>query len=76
VQLISWIRTKVLLSLIESKMRHILKCQKCGGYSLKDKCKCGCKSIMVKPPKYSPEDKYASYRRQAKEEQWKKADLI
>jgi len=31
---------------------------------------------MVKPPKYSPEDKYASYRRQAKEEQWKKADLI
>ena len=49
-------------------MRHILKCVECGTYTMKEECKCGGKAIMVKPPKYSPEDKYASYRREAKKE--------
>jgi rRNA maturation protein Nop10 len=30
-------------------------------------CSCGGKRISVLPPKYSPEDKYASYRRKYKE---------
>ncbi len=47
-------------------MKHILKCGKCSTYTLKEACRCGGKAVTVKPPKYSPEDKYASYRRKAK----------
>ena len=47
-------------------MRHILKCPKCGSYGLKEECICGVKRIEPKPPKYSVEDKYAKYRREAK----------
>ncbi len=47
-------------------MRHILQCLKCGKYTLNEQCSCGGKAASFKPPKYSPEDKYAGYRRQAK----------
>ncbi|MBR9692591.1 ribosome biogenesis protein [Candidatus Woesearchaeota archaeon] len=47
----------------------ILKCPKCGSYSLKESCDCGEKRISPKPPKWSPEDKYASYRRKYKEQE-------
>jgi H/ACA ribonucleoprotein complex subunit 3 len=57
-------------------MKHILRCQKCSKYTLVEKCECGGVAIENKPPKYSPEDKYADYRRKAKEEQWKKEGLI
>jgi len=57
-------------------MKHILKCQGCGKYLLSEKCVCGGIAIENKPPKYSPEDKYADYRRQAKEEQRKKEGII
>jgi H/ACA ribonucleoprotein complex subunit 3 len=57
-------------------MRHILKCQKCAKYTLSDTCACGGQAIENKPPKYSPEDKYGEYRRQAKEENRKKEGLI
>jgi len=57
-------------------MRHILKCQKCGRYTLSEICECGGKAVENKPPKYSPEDKYGHYRRKAKEEQWKREGLI
>jgi len=40
----------------------IKKCLKCGKYTLKDLC-CGEKTITVKPPRYSPLDKYGKYRR-------------
>jgi H/ACA ribonucleoprotein complex subunit 3 len=50
-------------------MKHILKCQKCGAYTMKDSCPlCGAKTETPKPAKYSPEDKYASYRRQVKKQ--------
>ncbi|MEK6916231.1 MAG: nucleolar RNA-binding Nop10p family protein [Nanoarchaeota archaeon] len=57
-------------------MKHILKCQECGKYILSEKCGCGGKAIENKPPKYSPEDKYADYRRKVKEKQWKKEGTI
>jgi H/ACA ribonucleoprotein complex subunit 3 len=57
-------------------MKHILKCKDCGKYTLKEKCECGGTAIENKPPKYSPEDKYADYRRKAKEEEWKKRGYI
>ncbi|MGV8171775.1 MAG: nucleolar RNA-binding Nop10p family protein [Candidatus Woesearchaeota archaeon] len=47
-------------------MRHILKCMKCGSYGLVEECECGHKRVEPKPPKYSPEDKYGKYRREAK----------
>jgi H/ACA ribonucleoprotein complex subunit 3 len=48
-------------------MKHIMKCAKCGKYTLKNEC-CGERTIIPKPAKYSPYDKYARYRRQYKNE--------
>ncbi|NQV09383.1 ribosome biogenesis protein [Candidatus Woesearchaeota archaeon] len=53
-------------------MRHILKCTKCGAFTMKDKCDCGAKAVNPKPAKYNPEDPYADYRRKAKKELEKK----
>ena len=47
---------------------HILRCEKCHSYGLSQKCSCGGKRVLPYPAKYSPEDKYAKYRRQAKEQ--------
>jgi len=57
-------------------MRHILKCISCGNYTLKEKCKCGGKSVTPKPPKYTPEDKYGKYRREVKKENLVKKGLL
>lgn len=46
----------------------IKKCVKCSKYGLSDKCSCAGKLLNPQPPKYSPEDKYAKYRRQYKQE--------
>ncbi len=46
---------------MNSKIR---KCLKCGTYTLKEVCdKCGEKTVMSIPPRFSPEDKYGKYRR-------------
>ena len=51
---------------------HILKCPKCDEYTMHEKCpKCGEKTIPKIPAKYSPEDNYGKYRREAKKEQLK-----
>ncbi len=47
---------------------HILKCPSCMLYGLKETCACGSVRVRVKPAKYSPEDKYADYRRKAKQD--------
>jgi len=57
-------------------MRRIRKCGACGQYTLKEECACGEKTFLPKPPKYSPEDKFARFRREAKEEQRKKEGLL
>jgi H/ACA ribonucleoprotein complex subunit 3 len=58
-------------------MKHILKCTSCGIYTLKDKCpECDSKAIEQKPPKFSLGDRFASYRRKAKENQWKEQGLL
>jgi len=57
-------------------MKHIFKCTKCNEYTLSEECKCGGKAVSVKPPKYSPDDKYGSYRREAKKDQFKKEGLL
>ncbi|MFH0876579.1 MAG: nucleolar RNA-binding Nop10p family protein [archaeon] len=57
-------------------MKHILKCQTCGKYSLKQECLCGTKAVTPEPPKYSPDDKYAEYRRRVKQPEWEKKGLL
>ena len=47
------------------------KCKQCGEYTLKDICpSCEVKTSVIYPARYSPEDKYAKYRRIMKKEQW------
>jgi H/ACA ribonucleoprotein complex subunit 3 len=54
-------------------MKHILKCLGCASYTMSTSCpKCGAKASTVKPAKFSPEDKFAGYRRSFKEEELKK----
>lgn len=43
---------------------------------MKEKCDCGRKTIINKPPKFSIEDSYGSYRRKANYEKLKKFNLI
>ncbi|HIP84169.1 MAG TPA: RNA-protein complex protein Nop10 [Methanothermococcus okinawensis] len=46
---------------------RIKKCPKCKRYTLKDICSiCGEKTVTVKPPKFSLEDRYGKYRRMLK----------
>jgi len=45
---------------------HILKCVKCGKYSMNEGCSCRGKAVSPRPPKYSPEDAYGEYRRKVK----------
>jgi H/ACA ribonucleoprotein complex subunit 3 len=42
------------------------KCPNCKNYTLNTICQCGEKTITVKPPRYSPTDKYGKYRRMLK----------
>lgn len=56
-------------------MKHILKCSVCEKYTLKDVC-CGKKTTNPKPMKYSPQDPYGKYRREAKRPKLKKRGLL
>lgn len=57
--------------------KHILRCPKCGKYTMKDECStCKVKTVQVKPAKYSPEDPYGEYRRKAREEGLKEKGLL
>jgi len=50
-------------------MKRIRFCEKCKIYTLKYDCPyCGEKTVLRIPPKYSPDDKFAKYRRKLKKE--------
>ncbi len=50
--------------------REILKCPKCNTYTMKESCpKCNEKTLSPKPARFSLEDKWGKWRRQAKKEQ-------
>ena len=57
-------------------MRHILKCAECGKYSMSETCACGGKTSAAKPLKFSLEDRFSSYRRKAKLDDYSKRGLI
>lgn len=43
---------------------------------MKQTCECGEKTVTPKPPKYSPEDKYADYRRKVKRTELEEKGLL
>ena len=43
---------------------------------MKELCRCGGTAVQAKPPKYSPDDAYAGYRRKAKAGDFKEKGLI
>ena len=45
--------------------KHINRCSVCGRYTMKD-THCNQKVENSRPPKYSPDDQYARYRREVK----------
>ena len=47
-------------------MKRMRKCAVCGAYTL-DEAHCGKEAKSPHPPRFSIDDKYAKYRRQAKE---------
>lgn len=57
-------------------MKHMLRCTVCKNYTFNQVCKCGAAALDPKPPKFSPEDKYARYRREVKQEGRKEQGLI
>lgn len=45
----------------------IMKCKICGIYTMKSTCKiCGKETVEAAPPRFSPQDRYGSYRRKRK----------
>ena len=55
---------------------HIHKCISCAHYTFEETCSaCGSATIMPRPPKYSPDDKYAAMKREIKKEELKKKGL-
>ena len=56
--------------------KKIKYCSSCDKYTLKDVCTCGQKTLTNSPPKYSPEDRMAKYRRQEKEKILKEKGLL
>ncbi|MBI1935245.1 ribosome biogenesis protein [Candidatus Woesearchaeota archaeon] len=57
-------------------MKHILKCAKCGIYTMKDICSCGNAAASPRPMKYSPNDRFMAYRRKSKLEEYFKRGLV
>jgi len=55
-------------------MNRILKCATCGKYTLQEQC-CLLTS-RVGPAKFSPQDKYAEYRRQVKEKSYREQGYL
>ncbi len=48
-------------------MRTLLrKCERCGRYTMKDICFCGNETSVPVPPRFSPQDRFGSYRRRLK----------
>ena len=55
---------------------HILRCERCGNYSMSEVCSCGGRAASVKPPKFSPDDKYAELIRKVKRPQLEEKGLL
>lgn len=51
-------------------MEHIRKCSSCQKYTMEKICsQCNTETALAKPPKFSPDDKYAAMRREIKKKE-------
>lgn len=57
-------------------MQDILYCPACRKHTMSKACSCTLTAMPVYPAKYSPQDKYASYRRKAKENERKAQGIV
>ena len=57
-------------------MKTILRCSNCGKYTMKEICDCGSKTIAPKPLKFGLGDRFSSYRRKAKLDEYAARGLI
>ncbi|HLD19415.1 MAG TPA: nucleolar RNA-binding Nop10p family protein [Candidatus Nanoarchaeia archaeon] len=58
-------------------MKKLLLCLSCKLYTLKGECpNCGLQPVTPKPQRFSIEDPYGQYRREAKREKLKSEGLI
>jgi len=56
-------------------MKHILKCEKCGKFTMNEICGCKNKALNTRPPRYSP-NKFAKYRKEARKTSLKEKGLL
>jgi len=54
----------------------ILRCVKCGKYTMKNVCEDGGKCVTTQPARYHPESTYTKYRQEARKEELKKEGLL
>ncbi|HLC74715.1 MAG TPA: nucleolar RNA-binding Nop10p family protein [Candidatus Nanoarchaeia archaeon] len=54
----------------------LLYCEQCAAYTMKETHDCGTVAVLRVPPKWSPEDKYGKYRREARMDELKKKGLV
>ncbi len=58
-------------------MEHLHKCVNCSRYTLEEKCPlCGSEAVIPKPPKFSLDDKYVTYRAKVKKEELVRRGLL
>jgi rRNA maturation protein Nop10 len=57
-------------------MNRIRYCESCRKYTLEETCSCGGKSVVRKPPHYSPVDRMAVYRQKARKDDLKSRGLL
>ncbi|MBI2139701.1 RNA-protein complex protein Nop10 [Candidatus Woesearchaeota archaeon] len=58
-------------------MKQLMRCMSCSRYTLQKECpQCRAQTQVPLPPKFSPIDKYASYRRTAKSGQRKAQGIL
>ena len=50
-------------------MKRLLRCPRCAAYTLQETHSCGALSVPPQPAKWSPEDRYGKYRRDARREE-------
>ncbi|MCB9362799.1 ribosome biogenesis protein [Candidatus Woesearchaeota archaeon] len=57
--------------------RTIRFCKACDKYTMQEKCPvCDAVTEQKRPPKYSPDDKYADIKRGVKKEEYEKRGLL
>lgn len=57
-------------------MKKLLFCAGCSAYTMKEVHSCGSRTATREPAKWSPEDKYGKYRREARRKELEEKGLV